>query len=174
MSFSNVSCYWGSLSRTERNIRPPPALENITANFKYGQLTCIIGKVGSGKSALLLALAGELSAHEGNITRNFSSLAYASQDTWIMNGTVKENIVMGEPFEVQHYEEVVEACQLGHDLQQFSNGDDTIVGDRGIQCSGGQRARIGLARALYRNADVLLLDDPLSAGMFPIKIFYYD
>ena len=165
LSFSGVSCYWDPMSGVEKDSGCTIAVEGISAEFRYGQLTCIVGKVGSGKSALLLALAGELSNHQGEISRNYSSLAYASQDPWIMNGTVKENIVMGESFDPQYYREVVEACQLDHGLLQFSNGDETLVGDRGIQCSGGQRARIGLARALYRNPDVLLLDDPLSAGL---------
>jgi ATP-binding cassette subfamily C (CFTR/MRP) protein 4 len=139
------------------------ALENIDLELKLGELTCIIGSVGGGKSALIQALAGELPPQTGTIERNYSKLAYASQDPWIMDGTVRENILCGAAFDESWYNEVVASCGLAVDFQQFRNKDATIVGDRGVQCSGGQRARIGLARALYRDADVLLLDDPLSA-----------
>lgn len=139
------------------------AISNISLDLHNGELCCIIGSVGSGKSALILAIAGELQCSKGSIERNFSSLAYSAQDSWIMDGSVQENITFGLDFREKWYNEVVDACGLVKDFQQFRNGDQTIVGDRGVQCSGGQRARIGLARALYRDADVILLDDPLSA-----------
>eukprot|EP00550_Attheya_septentrionalis_P002538 CAMPEP_0198285332 /NCGR_PEP_ID=MMETSP1449-20131203/4662_1 /TAXON_ID=420275 /ORGANISM="Attheya septentrionalis, Strain CCMP2084" /LENGTH=1282 /DNA_ID=CAMNT_0043982737 /DNA_START=271 /DNA_END=4119 /DNA_ORIENTATION=+ len=182
MKLSNVNCSWtddpvvpssheiGDISKT--NGRQPSmddssssvlALENIDLELKLGELTCIIGSVGGGKSALIQALAGELPPQTGTIERNYSKLAYASQDPWIMDGTVRENILFGAPFDESWYNKVVASCGLTVDFQQFRNRDATIVGDRGVQCSGGQRARIGLARALYRDADVLLLDDPLSA-----------
>jgi ATP-binding cassette subfamily C (CFTR/MRP) protein 4 len=122
-----------------------------------------MGKVGCGKSALIQALAGELHLRSGSMERNYSSLAYTAQDPWIMNGSIRDNIVMGKKWDKDWYQQVVDACGLRQDLQDFIYGDDTIVGDRGIQISGGQRARIGLARAFYRDAQVLLLDDPLSA-----------
>ena len=150
-----------------------PALSDVTLDFKRGQLTCIIGAVGSGKSALLQVLVGELpvykgsldhrSKHENNNEDNKEWIAYASQDPWIMDGTVRENITMGLPFNEKWYNEVVDACGLRLDFQIFRAGDQTLVGDRGVQCSGGQRARIGLARAVYRDSDVLVVDDPLSA-----------
>eukprot|EP00978_Attheya_sp_CCMP212_P020021 scaffold56832_cov45-Attheya_sp.AAC.6 len=182
MKLSNVNCSWtddpvvpssheiGAISKT--NGRQPSmddssssvlALENIDLELKLGELTCIIGSVGGGKSALIQALAGELPPQTGTIERNYSKLAYASQDPWIMDGTVRENILFGAAFDESWYNKVVASCGLTVDFQQFRNRDATIVGDRGVQCSGGQRARIGLARALYRDADVLLLDDPLSA-----------
>ncbi|CAJ1947895.1 unnamed protein product [Cylindrotheca closterium] len=139
------------------------ALHSITLSFDAGNLYCIMGKVGCGKSALIQALAGELYLQSGSIERNFSSLAYTAQDPWIMNGSIRDNIVMGKKWDKDWYQKVVDACGLRQDLQEFQNGDTTIVGDRGIQISGGQRARIGLARAFYRDAQVLLLDDPLSA-----------
>lgn len=139
------------------------ALHDININFFQGKLYCIIGPVGCGKSALIQSIAGELPPSEGKICRDYSSLAYASQDPWIMNGSIKENITLGLDYEGLWYNEVVNACGLSVDFKQFIDGDETIVGDRGVQCSGGQKARIALARALYRNADVLLLDDPLSA-----------
>jgi ABC-type multidrug transport system fused ATPase/permease subunit len=149
-----------------------PALSDISLDFKRGELTCVIGPVGCGKSALLQALVGELPVYRGRLKRYFHGeegdniqmkIAYSSQDPWIMDGTVRENITMGQPFDERWYNEVIDACGLRLDLEIFRNGDQTVVGDRGIQCSGGQRARIGLARAVYRDADVLIADDPLSA-----------
>jgi ABC-type multidrug transport system fused ATPase/permease subunit len=150
-----------------------PALTDINIDLRRGELTCVIGAVGSGKSALLQSLVGELPVYRGKLRlyfeenqkdgENHERIAYASQDPWIMDGTVRENITMGRPFDEQWYNEVVDACGLRLDFGVFRNGDQTVVGDRGIQCSGGQRARIGLARAIYRDADVLVADDPLSA-----------
>ena len=140
-----------------------PALSDISIDFRKGELTCIIGTVGCGKSALLQAIVGELPVFSGTLDRSYDKLAYASQDSWIMNATVKENITMGKRYDEEWYDRVIDACGLQLDFTQFANGDQTIIGDRGIQVSGGQRARIGLARALYRDADVLVADDPLSA-----------
>ena len=152
-----------------------PALSNINLDLERGQLTCVIGTVGSGKSALLQAIVGELPVYRGSISRTYhsncekkdegegDSMSYAAQDPWIMDGTVRENVTMGLPFRQEWYDQVIDACGLRMDFQIFRHGDSTIVGDRGVQCSGGQRARIGLARAIYRDADVLVADDPLSA-----------
>jgi ATP-binding cassette subfamily C (CFTR/MRP) protein 4 len=139
------------------------ALSNVTVDFEMNSLTFIIGVVGSGKSALLQALIGELPVAQGCLKRKYDSLAYSPQDPWIMNGTIRENIIMGLPVDEAHYQDVTYSCGLLHDFSLLLNGDKTVVGDRGVQLSGGQRARISLARALYRNSDVVLLDDPLSA-----------
>eukprot|EP00535_Pseudo-nitzschia_heimii_P006271 CAMPEP_0197193116 /NCGR_PEP_ID=MMETSP1423-20130617/26482_1 /TAXON_ID=476441 /ORGANISM="Pseudo-nitzschia heimii, Strain UNC1101" /LENGTH=1180 /DNA_ID=CAMNT_0042646201 /DNA_START=907 /DNA_END=4452 /DNA_ORIENTATION=+ len=153
------------------------ALSNITLGFRKGELTCVIGTVGSGKSALLQAIVGELPVYEGSISHGHvnqnstddrsqaaaKSISYASQDPWIMNGTVRENVTMGLAFDQDWYDRVISACGLLMDFTIFQHGDLTLVGDRGVQCSGGQRARIGLARAIYRDADALVADDPLSA-----------
>ena len=141
----------------------PKALDDISVEFRRGELCCIIGSVGAGKSSLLLAIVGELPVMHGTIGRNYNSMAYAGQDAWIMNGSVRDNIISDRSYDEPWYNSVVESCGLTHDFLQLSNGDYTIVGDRGVQLSGGQRARIGLARALYRDSDVLVLDDPLSA-----------
>ena len=150
------------------------AVSDINLDLKFGELTCVVGSVGSGKSAILMALAGELPLSKGKIERHYSSVAYASQDPWIMNGTIQENILMGLEMDSTFYNEVISPCGLKTDFEQFINGDMTIVGDRGVQCSGGQRARIGLARAIYQDPDVLLLDDPLSAVDTKVgrKMFY--
>jgi len=140
------------------------AVNDVNLDFDMSQLTCIIGEVGSGKSALIQMLAGELPLSKGALKRKAgTSLAYAPQDPWIMDGTVKENILLGRPYDEDTYERIIVACGLSVDFAQLRDGEDTIVGDRGVQLSGGQRARIALARAFYRDADILLLDDPLSA-----------
>lgn len=111
------------------------ALENISLTLQRGHLYCVIGPVGCGKSALLLALAGELEPNVGSIERNTTSVAYVSQAAWIMDGTVKENILMGKEFVSSQYEEVIDACGLRPDIERFHAGDSTLLGDRGIQCS---------------------------------------
>lgn len=170
ISMSDVTCYWNYVTQSRRQAQAKEdkapdllALSQVTLECRRGELTCVIGTVGSGKSALLQAIVGELRPSAGKLTRRYRSLAYAAQDAWIMDGTVRENIVMGLEFNQLWYDEVVKACGLELDFSRFHFGDATIVGDRGVQCSGGQRARIGLARAVYRNADVLVCDDPLSA-----------
>eukprot|EP00804_Cyclotella_cryptica_P018853 CCRYP_020942-RD/>CCRYP_020942-RD protein AED:0.33 eAED:0.33 QI:0/0.9/0.90/1/0.9/0.90/11/87/1336 len=171
----NVTCHWNtpraeSVSTIEDADEPRStsglaiALDKVNITFDLGQLTCIIGEVGSGKSAFIQMLAGELPPSTGTIQRKRdSTIAYAPQDPWIMDGTVRENILLGRPFDADFYDSIVNACGLNVDFAQLRDGEDTIVGDRGVQLSGGQRARIALARAFYRDADILLLDDPLSA-----------
>ncbi|KAL7574291.1 hypothetical protein ACA910_012537 [Epithemia clementina (nom. ined.)] len=140
------------------------ALEDVTVDFDAGALTCVIGPVGSGKSALLLALTKELAVTSGSIYRKPNqTLAYAAQDPWIMDGSIQENILMGHPYNAEWYATVIESCSLSLDFDELRDADQTLVGDRGVQLSGGQRARVGLARALYKNADILIVDDPLSA-----------
>ena len=169
LRLSNVTCHWdsnhASSTTVPKNMLLPSkvALCDISMTLRREKLYCVIGKVGSGKSALLQTLAGELPVSCGTVNRKYRSLAYATQDPWIMDGSVRENVIMGLAFEEDWYQTVVSVCGLGPDIQGFVHGDRTVVGDRGVQCSGGQKARIGLARALYRDAEVLLLDDPLSA-----------
>jgi len=186
IKLANVTCYWDindpasnsdQLETSESTANNTIALSNISVTLDMSELTCIIGPVGSGKSALLHLLAGELLPSSGTVHRSYNSLSYATQDPWIMNGTIRENILMGRPAlqDDSFYDDVVKACGLVQDFSQFVNGDATIVGDRGVQCSGGQRARIGLARAVYRDADVLLLDDPLSAVDSRVgRIIFYE
>lgn len=159
LSLSHVTCYWNRVS-SEKDVSNTVALSDVSLSLEAGKLYCLIGIVGSGKSALLALLAGEIPMSGGEIERKYSSLSYAVQDSWIMNATVRENIIMGSDFDQAWYDEVFQSCGLQDD---FCHGDSQILGDRGVQCSGGQRARMGLARALYCDSDLLLLDDCLSA-----------
>ncbi|XP_053601473.1 ATP-binding cassette sub-family C member 4-like [Plodia interpunctella] len=138
------------------------ALKNISFRLRRGKLCAIIGAVGSGKSSILQLLLKELPASTGNVVVQ-GNISYASQEAWLFPSTVRENILFGLPYDVQKYRRVCKACALEKDFLQFPYGDQTLVGERGVSLSGGQRARINLARAVYRESDVYLLDDPLSA-----------
>ncbi|KAI5634798.1 ABC transporter domain-containing protein [Phthorimaea operculella] len=140
----------------------PVTLKNINITVPKGKLCAIIGSVGSGKSSVLQLLLNELRATSGRIHLS-GPLAYASQEPWLFVATVRQNILFGLPYNSKKYKEVVRVCALQKDFQQFPHGDQTLVGERGASLSGGQRARINLARAVYRKADIYLLDDPLSA-----------
>ncbi len=138
------------------------ALQNINYIAKKGELSCIVGKVGSGKSAFLQSILGELHKLNGTITI-MGKIAYSPQIPWIMNGTVEENILFGSKYDKLFYEKTINACALKDDLKILPDGDQTEVGEKGISLSGGQKARLSLARAVYARADVYLLDDILSA-----------
>ena len=133
-------------------------------NFTLGrnELVAVIGNVGSGKSSLLAALAGDMRKTNGEIAIG-ASRAFCPQYAWIQNATVRENILFGKEFDAAWYATVIDACALGPDLQMLPNGDATEIGERGITVSGGQKQRINIARAIYFDADIVLMDDPLSA-----------
>lgn len=144
----------------------PIALKDIDFTARKGQLTCIVGRVGSGKTTLLKAMLGiiPVDTEAGNPIINVNgSIAYCAQNPWILNTSVKENIVFGRNYNKAFYEEVISACQLTSDFELLPDGDETIVGEKGISLSGGQKARISLARAVYSKADNYILDDILSA-----------
>uniref|UniRef100_A0A8C9FFD0 ATP binding cassette subfamily C member 8 n=1 Tax=Pavo cristatus TaxID=9049 RepID=A0A8C9FFD0_PAVCR len=160
----------------------PPALSNIDIRIPQGQLTMIVGQVGCGKSSLLLAILGEMQKISGNVSwSSFSkffyclltvrstedtkrgSVAYASQKPWLLNATVEENITFESSFNKQRYKAVIDACSLQPDIDILPHGDQTQIGERGINLSGGQRQRISVARALYQQTNVVFLDDPFSA-----------
>ncbi|XP_044267576.1 ATP-binding cassette sub-family C member 4-like [Tribolium madens] len=148
-------------------------LSNINISINQGKLLAVIGPVGSGKSSLLQTILGELEVTSGDLHIN-GSISYASQDPWVFAATVRQNITFGLEFNKKRYNEVVHACALEKDFKQFPDGDLTIVGDRGASLSGGQKARINLARAVYRDADIYLLDDPLSAVDIHVSKHLYD
>lgn len=159
VSIKNGTFLW-SKAKGEENYKV--ALSNINLNIKKGDLDCIVGKVGSGKTSILLSLLGDLYRLDGEV-KVHGKVAYVSQVPWIMNGTVKDNILFGHKYDPEFYEHVLKACALTIDLKILPKGDKTEVGEKGISLSGGQKARLSLARAVYSRADVYLLDDPLSA-----------
>uniref|UniRef100_A0A674KDQ5 ATP binding cassette subfamily C member 8 n=1 Tax=Terrapene triunguis TaxID=2587831 RepID=A0A674KDQ5_9SAUR len=152
-------------------------LSNIDIRIPQGQLTMIVGQVGCGKSSLLLATLGEMQKTSGNVfwnspeketavdteVRKRGSVAYASQKPWLLNATVEENIIFESSFNKQRYKAVIDACSLQPDIDILPHGDQTQIGERGINLSGGQRQRISVARALYQQTNVVFLDDPFSA-----------
>lgn len=135
---------------------------NIELEIQPGLLCAVVGQVGAGKSTLLNVILGELELDDGTITIN-GTISFAGQEPWLFEGTIKSNILFVEDYDEQRYNEVIRVCALERDLRILPNGDQTIVGERGVSLSGGQRARVNLARAIYKEADIYLLDDPLSA-----------
>uniref|UniRef100_A0A8C2ZVZ5 ATP binding cassette subfamily C member 12 n=1 Tax=Cyclopterus lumpus TaxID=8103 RepID=A0A8C2ZVZ5_CYCLU len=139
-----------------------PTLRNICFTLPKGNLLGICGNVGSGKTSLISSILEQMHLLQGSITAD-GTFAYVSQQAWIFHGTVQENILMGEPFDQSKYNKVVDVCSLRADLDILPYGDQTEIGERGLNLSGGQKQRISLARAVYSNRDIFLLDDPLSA-----------
>uniref|UniRef100_A0A0E0BFH7 ABC transporter C family member 13 n=2 Tax=Oryza glumipatula TaxID=40148 RepID=A0A0E0BFH7_9ORYZ len=137
-------------------------LRNINLAVKVGVKVAICGEVGSGKSTLLAAVLGEVPKTEGTI-QVCGRIAYVSQNAWIQTGTVQDNILFGSSMDKQRYKETLVRCSLEKDLAMLTHGDCTQIGERGVNLSGGQKQRVQLARALYQNADIYLLDDPFSA-----------
>lgn len=139
-----------------------PTIENINLSVFDSKLVSIVGTVGSGKSSIISALLGEMYRTEGSVSIR-GSIAYVPQTAWIMNATLRDNILFGRRYEEKFYHETIEACGLVPDMEQLPGGDMTEIGERGINLSGGQKQRISLARAVYSQADIYLLDDSLSA-----------
>lgn len=137
-------------------------LNNVNLKIKKGELAAIVGTVGSGKSSLLSSVLGEMHKISGQV-RVCGTTAYVAQTAWIQNGTIQENILFGLPMNTQRYREVIRVCSLEKDLEMMEFGDQTEIGERGINLSGGQKQRIQLARAVYQDCDVYLLDDVFSA-----------
>ncbi|KAL8723177.1 MAG: hypothetical protein Q9181_007335 [Wetmoreana brouardii] len=140
----------------------PFQLQNINFALGRDELVAVIGTVGSGKSSLLAALAGDMRRTKGQVTMG-ASRAFCPQYAWIQNATVRDNIVFGKDYQRRWYDEVVDACALRPDLDMLPHGDMTEIGERGITVSGGQKQRLNIARAIYFNSDIILMDDPLSA-----------
>ena len=137
-------------------------LKDVSFDASEGSLTVITGQVGSGKSTLLAAIAGEVIKSSGGISCS-GTVAYVPQTAWVFSGTLRENVLFGEPYDEKRFAEVIDSCSLREDIVRFPNGDLSFIGEHGVVLSGGQRARVNLARAVYADADVYLLDNPLSA-----------
>uniref|UniRef100_A0A668W4P3 ATP-binding cassette, sub-family C (CFTR/MRP), member 12 n=1 Tax=Oreochromis aureus TaxID=47969 RepID=A0A668W4P3_OREAU len=144
------------------NVETLPTLRNISFTLPKGKLLGVSGNVGSGKTSLICSILEQMHLLQGSITAD-GTFAYVCQQAWIFHGIVRENILMGEPFDQARYDRVVDICSLGADLSILQYGDQTEIGERGLNLSGGQKQRISLARAVYSNRDIFLLDDPLSA-----------
>lgn len=142
--------------------REPFKLHDLSMSVKRNELVAVIGSVGSGKSSLLSALAGDMRKTDGDVVFG-ASRAFCPQYAWIQNTTLQNNITFGKGMNKSWYKEVVRACALQADLDMLPNGDQTEIGERGITISGGQKQRLNIARAIYFDADIVLMDDPLSA-----------
>ncbi|XP_072823401.1 ATP-binding cassette sub-family C member 12 isoform X1 [Vicugna pacos] len=146
----------------EQHGSPKSVLHNISFVVRKGKVLGICGNIGSGKSSLIAALLGQMQLQQGIVAVS-GTLAYVSQQAWIFHGNVRENILFGEKYDHQRYQHTVHVCALQEDLRSLPYGDLTEIGERGLNLSGGQRQRISLARAVYSNHEIYLLDDPLSA-----------
>ncbi|KAL2258581.1 hypothetical protein VTK26DRAFT_8070 [Humicola hyalothermophila] len=142
--------------------REPFKLQDLSFEIGRNELVAVIGTVGSGKTSLLAALAGDMRKTSGKVTLG-ASRAFCPQYAWIQNATVRENILFGKAMDREWYDEVIKACALQPDLDMLPNHDMTEIGERGITISGGQKQRLNIARAIYFDADIVLMDDPLSA-----------
>ncbi|XP_004685060.1 PREDICTED: canalicular multispecific organic anion transporter 2 [Condylura cristata] len=140
----------------------PPTLHSLDIQVPTGALVAVVGPVGCGKSSLVSALLGDMEKLEGEVHVQ-GSVAYVPQQAWIQNCTLQDNVLFGRPLDPKCYQRALEACALLPDLEMLPGGDQTEIGEKGINLSGGQRQRVSLARAVYSDADILLLDDPLSA-----------
>lgn len=139
----------------------PFKLHDLNFSIKRNELIAVIGGVGSGKSSLLAALAGDMRRTSGSVTMG-GSRAFCPQYAWIQNATVRENLLFGKEYNRKWYDDVVDACALRPDLEMLPNNDQTEIGERGITISGGQKQRLNIARAIYFNSDIIIMDDPLS------------
>uniref|UniRef100_A0A0E0PUD5 MRP-like ABC transporter n=2 Tax=Oryza rufipogon TaxID=4529 RepID=A0A0E0PUD5_ORYRU len=154
----NVCCSWSSSSIVESSM----ILRDVSLELQKGIFVAIIGEVGCGKSSLLNSIIGEIHVTSGSIT-SYGSIAYVPQVPWILSGSLRDNILLGEEFDPRRYKEVIHACTLDVDISAMVGGDMSHIGEKGLNLSGGQRARLALARALYHDSDVYLFDDVLSS-----------
>ncbi|XP_050232753.1 ABC transporter C family member 13 isoform X2 [Mercurialis annua] len=154
----DACCTWSSSDDETQNL----VLKNVTFTVPKGSFIAIIGEVGSGKSSLLGAILGEMQFIRGSV-HSIRSCAYVPQVPWILSGTVRENILFGEKYDSERYLDTIKACALDVDISLMAGGDMAYIGEKGVNLSGGQRARLALARAIYQGSDVYMLDDVLSA-----------
>ncbi|KAK0545187.1 hypothetical protein OC846_005775 [Tilletia horrida] len=148
---------------TDEPEHKPFKLSHLNLTIPRGKLIGIVGPVGCGKSSLLQGCLGEMRKTSGSVTWGTKEVAYCSQTAWIMSATVRDNIVFGQPWDPKRYEEAIKLSELTADLVMLPAGDETEIGERGVNLSGGQKQRINIARALYFDPDIFCFDDPLSA-----------
>ncbi|KAK3326601.1 hypothetical protein B0H66DRAFT_165839 [Apodospora peruviana] len=179
IGFKDATFIWGSKNTVADDGSMAFRLLDLDVQFKLGKLNIITGPTGSGKTSMLMALLGEMTIIKGRVflpggrsredvrpdpeTGLAETCAYVAQQAWLVNASIKDNILFSAPFDEQRYKDVIIACALERDLEILDNGDETLVGEKGITLSGGQKQRISLARAIYSNSKHLLLDDCLSA-----------
>ncbi|GMH15889.1 hypothetical protein Nepgr_017730 [Nepenthes gracilis] len=153
------ACFsWSANCNGEQNFR----LDDVSLSLPKGSFVVVVGEVGSGKSSLLNSILGEMQVIQGWVRRN-GTVAYVPQVPWILSGTIRENILFGMEYSSRRYTDVIHACALDVDISRMVGGDMAYIGEKGTNLSGGQRARLALARAIYHDADIYLLDDALSA-----------
>ncbi|KAL0059429.1 hypothetical protein AAF712_013819 [Marasmius tenuissimus] len=140
----------------------PFALKNLRFSIERGSFVAIVGRIGSGKSSILQALVGEMRRERGRVAFG-GTVAYVPQSPWIRNTTLKQNVLFGQKEDDERFRDVIRACSLEHDLDVLPDREETEIGEKGINLSGGQKARVSLARAAYSPSDIILMDDPLSA-----------
>lgn len=155
INWQNATLAWAEDDR-------PPTLRKIDLAVKTGELVAIVGRVGSGKSSLLQSMVGDLKLLQGRVDL-LGSVAYVPQQAWIQNATIKQNILFTKQYNKLTYRKVIDKCCLSTDLKILPGGEHTEIGEKGVNLSGGQKQRISLARAVYQDRDIYLLDDPLSA-----------
>ena len=179
IGFKNANFVWGSKTAVAEDGSMAFRLLDLDVDFKIGKLNVITGPTGCGKTSMLMALLGEMTIMSGRVylpggrsredvrpdpeTGLAETCAYVAQQAWLVNASIKDNILFSAPFDEKRYRDVIVACALERDLEILDNGDETLVGEKGITLSGGQKQRISLARAVYANSLHLLMDDCLSA-----------
>lgn len=164
-NFSWVDPKYFKIFKPSSDESPPEQtiiLKNINIRLIRNELLMVIGKVGAGKSSLLNAMINEMVKLKGTVKKN-GRVAFIPQEAFLLNDTVKNNIIFGQPFDEEKYNNVIKLCELTTDLEILPGGDETEIGERGINLSGGQKQRISIARAVYSDADIYLIDDALSA-----------
>lgn len=127
--------------------------KELSLKIPHGKLFIIVGPVGSGKTSLISAILGDIKRTKGDVLLSGETVA-TSQSAWLMNASLRDNILFGESFDQEKYNKVIDRCALRRDIDGFPGGDQTEIGERGINLSGGQKQRVALARALYRETDV--------------------